>query len=740
MVMSPGSFTTHAARDWITATGVALTYWACASVALLLTQGADGIATMWPASGVLLASLILLPIRTACKAAALCAAASLIANIGAAIPVFNACAFTVSSVVEAATGAILWRRLGGKRTLFLGWSDVARFCAAALIAAACSAALAWVLTGRPGNLFVVSWFATVLLGMLIVTPVILVVVNLIGSSAISAMPSRSKLAASGTLGALAVVSAASFWQSSYPLLFVPLIALLAVTYQLRVFGAASGVLVIAIVSSAFSSNGYGPVTLMRGSLDAKSFFLQIYLLSMFATALPLAALLASRERLTSAYKRSERMHRLLAESSSDIVVRFAMDGTPLYVSAASRRILGYEPEEMIARGALCDIHPEDRAAVLSAWARTSAGMQSEVCIYRQQCRDGREVWLEAAYRVVDTQEAGGSAEIVAIVRDVTHRRLNELAKAQAVERVQEANQMLADAEAVAHLGHWRIDLVDGSIRWSAEMKRIHDRPGPAPADHTQALSLYHADDRDRVHGVVREALRSGGGFAFEARLITGSGELRHVASRGQVKHDTDGMPIALFGTLQDITEWVRIERELDRARLVAEEATTRALLLADTDALTGVASRRKAMAMIEEAFAAAVAGTRNLTVAIFDVDHFKCVNDDHGHAVGDAVLVHLAQAVAGSLNPGDLVGRLGGEEFVLITQIKGDRDAVRMADRVRSIITEAFEAAPALPNVTVSIGAATFHGEGSATDLLQAADRALYAAKHAGRNATRLAA
>ena len=738
--MPPRPSLHSAAKSWIPASATALAYWACASGALLLTQGADGIATMWPASGILLASIILMPIRTACKAAVFCAAASLIANVGAGISAANAFAYTASNIIEAVTGAILWQRLGGERTLFLGWRDVARFCGAAFAAATCSAALAWTLTGRPGNLFVVSWFATVLLGMLIVTPVILVVVNLVRSSFISAMPKRSQLAAAGTLFALAVVTAASFWQSTYPLLFVPLIALLAVTYQLRVFGAASGVLVIATVASAFSSKGYGPVTLMRGSLDAKSFFLQIYLLAMFATALPLAALLASRERLTSAYKRSERMHRLLAEASSDIVVRFSMDGTPLYVSAAAKRILGYDPSEMIARGALRDIHPDDRPAVLSAWARTYSGVENEVCIYRQRCSDGREVWLEAAYRVADAQEAGGSAEIVAIVRDVTHRRLNELAAAHAVERVQEANKMLADAEAVAHLGHWRIDLVDGTIRWSEEIKRIHERPGPPPSHYGQALSLYHAGDQERIQRIVQEALRLGGAFAFEARLITGSGELRHVASRGQVKHSAAGTPVALFGTLQDITEWVRIERELDRARLLAEEATARALLLADTDALTGVASRRKAMAVLEDSFAAARSGTRNLAVAIFDVDHFKRVNDEHGHATGDAVLVQIAQAVAGALNPGDLIGRLGGEEFVLITQINGDQEATRMADRVRMIVMEAFEAQPTLPRVTVSIGAATYRGEANPTDLLQAADRALYAAKHAGRNATRLAA
>lgn len=115
-------------------------------MSLRLIQGADGIATLWPGSGILLAALILLPRGSARWTIGLTGLASLAANMGAGASLALACAFTVANLVEAAAGAFLWKRLGGSRTLFLGWEDVARFCVAAAGAALCSAVTAWFLS------------------------------------------------------------------------------------------------------------------------------------------------------------------------------------------------------------------------------------------------------------------------------------------------------------------------------------------------------------------------------------------------------------------------------------------------------------------------------------------------------------------------------------------------------------------------------------------------------------------
>lgn len=725
---------------WRSACAYALAYTLFAAATLRLTQGAHGIATLWPGSGILLASIILLPRPSAWLALGLSALGSLAANIDAGIPLPLASAFTTANAVEALTGATFWRLLGCKHSLFLDGKDVARFGVTAVGATFCSTFCAWLLSGTPGGFFAVSWFATVLLGLLIVTPALIVFSGLrMSDAAVPRAPPLTVQIGAMLLG-LAAVTGLVFWQSTYPLLFVPLIALLAITHRMGVLGASMGVLVIAIAASSLSFVGHGPVMLMQASLTERSVFLQLYLLALFATALPLAALLASRERLAGACRLSERMHRLLSEASGDIVVRFALDGTPLYVSPACRHVLNYSPDGMLARGAIRDIHPEDRPDVLETWSRVVRGAVSETCTYRQRAGDGREIWLEAAYRFASEGATGGRPEIVATVRDVTRRRLAEIASDEAARELRQANEMLAEAEAVAQLGHWRVNLVSGAVTWSAEVVRIHDYPGRVPRDAEEALLLYHPDDQRHVRHRFLAAIGSGGAFSFEARIVTGSGQVRHVVSKGVVKPGSDGSPGEVFGTLQDVTEWVEIEQELERARKIAEDAAASALRLADTDALTGCASRRRIIAALEEGFAVASRNARGLSVAVLDVDHFKRVNDGYGHSVGDAVLKQVAHLISDSLRAGDLLGRLGGEEFVVVSAASGSDQALAMADRLRLAVSDGFARQSQMPAVTVSIGVAVVGRQDSAADLLAEADIALYAAKSSGRNVCKLAA
>jgi diguanylate cyclase (GGDEF)-like protein len=152
------------------------------------------------------------------------------------------------------------------------------------------------------------------------------------------------------------------------------------------------------------------------------------------------------------------------------------------------------------------------------------------------------------------------------------------------------------------------------------------------------------------------------------------------------------------------------------------------------DALTGLANRRAILTQLASQVSAARRHGRPLSVAIVDIDHFKPVNDAHGHAVGDRVLVATARALAGHLRAEDQLGRLGGEEFLVVLGDTDGRAAERVTDKLRcevagtSVAHEGVEIA-----VTVSIGMATWDGEAPET-LLRRADDALYAAKAAGRD------
>lgn len=308
-----------------------------------------------------------------------------------------------------------------------------------------------------------------------------------------------------------------------------------------------------------------------------------------------------------------------------------------------------------------------------------------------------------------------------------------------VRRLAESNRLLRLAEQSAGVGHWRIGVTGQDSYCSPEVLRIHGITGDDKLPLTRALADYCAEDRGRVVALVRHALRDGTPFEFEARIVTAAGEERRVHSRGFPDRTEDGVLLGLFGTMQDVTRQVEGKHALEAARTAAEQAARVAIAAAETDALTGVANRRKIVAMLDDAIAAACVTAKPLSVAMIDLDHFKAINDRHGHLVGDEVLVRVARIAAGSLRGADTVGRMGGEEFVILLPSADGDQAAAVGERVRAAIASVPADQPALA-VTASVGVATLAPGESPAALLHRADLALYAAKGSGRNTLRRAA
>ncbi|MET0328637.1 MAG: diguanylate cyclase [Luteimonas sp.] len=162
--------------------------------------------------------------------------------------------------------------------------------------------------------------------------------------------------------------------------------------------------------------------------------------------------------------------------------------------------------------------------------------------------------------------------------------------------------------------------------------------------------------------------------------------------------------------------------------------------LAQTDPLTGLPNRRAALEQLERSMTVAkVAGTP-LTVAFLDLDHFKRINDLHGHECGDRVLRHVAHALRGAFRSNDHVARMGGEEFLVILPGADPPHARTRIDALRTMLsgTAVVLDVPGL-NVTLSAGISALRPDDTGIDaLLQRADAAMYAAKHAGRDRTEL--
>jgi two-component system cell cycle response regulator len=164
-----------------------------------------------------------------------------------------------------------------------------------------------------------------------------------------------------------------------------------------------------------------------------------------------------------------------------------------------------------------------------------------------------------------------------------------------------------------------------------------------------------------------------------------------------------------------------------REELVAQGARLESLLR--EDALTGLSNRRAVLTQLAGMVSAARRHGHPLSIAILDLDHFKRINDSYGHKVGDDVLVAAAHAMGTHLRAEDQLGRLGGEEFLVLLPDTDTEAAGHVAEKLRAEVATAPTSVP----VTVSIGVATWDGE-APEDLLHRADEALYAAKEAGRD------
>jgi diguanylate cyclase (GGDEF)-like protein len=184
---------------------------------------------------------------------------------------------------------------------------------------------------------------------------------------------------------------------------------------------------------------------------------------------------------------------------------------------------------------------------------------------------------------------------------------------------------------------------------------------------------------------------------------------------------------------QSFLDLMRIQKQFN----VERELKRQAELQAQTDYLTGVLNRRRFVETGEGELARAMRYQRPLSLLMFDIDHFKSVNDTWGHAIGDFVLQEVAHLIRDALRNADIFGRTGGEEFAAILVETEGNAAASVAQRLCATVAEAAITAPGAGRipVTVSIGLAPLNRRSISFDeLLNEADHAMYVAKEAGRN------
>ncbi|HZT64575.1 MAG TPA: sensor domain-containing diguanylate cyclase [Acidimicrobiales bacterium] len=384
-----------------------------------------------------------------------------------------------------------------------------------------------------------------------------------------------------------------------------------------------------------------------------------------------------------------------------------------WVDPALTQILGWSEEEMLGHKTLDFIHRDDHELAIANWMEMldSPGPGRRVRL-RHRHRDGSWVWLEVINdnRLSDPEHGDVLAEMIDISEEMSaHEAL----------RVRE--QLLAQLTETVPVGLFHTDL-RGNLLFSN--RRFHEIIGtPFGSSLADQLQKVVEEDRPKLDEAV-ELATNGTDAEVEIGITADGDTVRHCLISVRPLLNESGVVAGLTGCVEDVTDTVLIRRELE-AR-------------AATDPLTGCLNRAATLALLQELLdrMPSAAGRGSGTAVIFmDLDRFKPVNDRLGHAAGDELLARVAERLSASVRVGDVVGRFGGDEFVVVCPgVPTPADALKVA---RAIAGRAFSQPVELDGEPVPMGASCgvawtdAHGA-VASRLVEEADAAMYESKRLG--------
>ncbi len=440
--------------------------------------------------------------------------------------------------------------------------------------------------------------------------------------------------------------------------------------------------------------------------------------------------ITERKLAEEALRESEEKYRTVADFTHDWEAWRGPDNTYLYVSPSCERISGHTAAEFLADPDLIVqiTHPDDKSIVMAHYKSTAN--QSERADlefdFRIHTPDGETRWI--AHSCTAVYAADGKW----LGRRESNREITEKKREEELLAVSESRyRRLFEAAQ------------DGILILDAETGKIMD-VNPflihlLGFSRDQFLGKYIWDigfEVDTIGNLEKfQKLQQQQYVRYEnLTLETAQGRKIHVEFISNVYFVDDKKVIQC--NIRDVSDRVENEERILRLNIELDE-------LANLDGLTGINNHRSLLKLAEREFDVAMRYKPPLSMMFFDIDNFKQINDTFGHAVGDEALKNTIQAVCGKLRSADQIGRYGGDEFVILLPQTSAQDALPLAERIHaSIAAMRLDTDRGALTLTISIGIAQSIHDALQADtveaLLHRSDIALYAAKQAGKNCTRI--
>ncbi|MGB5218156.1 MAG: EAL domain-containing protein [Smithella sp.] len=377
----------------------------------------------------------------------------------------------------------------------------------------------------------------------------------------------------------------------------------------------------------------------------------------------------------------------------------------VYVSALYQKITGFTDQELLGANALKNIYSDDREKVRYQAIKCLKKESFEPYEYRFIRKDNE---LRYILETVSPIIYKGERATLGSFMDITERKMMEEKYRSILENIQEA--------------YFEVDLLGNFTFFNDSLCRT---TGCSREELFGANYKQFSDDKNskNVFKAFHKVFKTGQPTeGFDWRIKRKDGTQRYIEASVSLQNTSSGKPAGFKGVIRDITERKRIEQELNH--------------LATHDALTGLPNRLMFSQLLDHAIHSAQRYKKQLAVLFIDLDRFKTINDSLGHDAGDQLLKEIARRLRQSLRNVDVVGRLGGDEFILLIEdFQEIKQLEIIAHKILSTVIKPMVLLGKECRVTASIGISVFPKDGQEEQLLMKnADIAMYFAKEEGKN------